>query len=434
MTDIKVTPEDVLSTSTEDTQAPGGDVSPNQPGHKDEPGAAPQPGSSPQPATTPSPQPDTTSQPAVEPTKIQAATPQPEPPKVRTDEGTPAAGQQADIELKTEAGAVAAPMDPTKIGQGEKIADEPGGPPAAYATRKVNEGIAKEKAGPVIEHVNPHYADPPCTPSQIVMVQNHILETLAERARMEQAAAAMGKQEKRHKDNQGPVAKLEERTEDAISATEAHKQAVARREEANAKSQGDEAKVKKHLDDYGDEASKLSKIKSLLSGFEEFSSLGYSLPDWWPLGKVKFYIVHMNNDARRFLSQMNRTDKAIGDQEDAQPKRQESLQEDAGTIASTKSKADDSGESLDFTKEDAEDFDKDNTAHLDEAVKLKTETGQAKTLLDAHARQKKAQAQTMAVDLQAWAQNHKKARTDAIEATKQKYLKQGYKIVEVKEL
>jgi hypothetical protein len=266
-------------------------------------------------------------------------------------------------------------------------------------------------------------------------VENHILDTLAERARMEDAAKKTAAQEKHHKENEQPLTEMQKGTADALTATEAHKQAVQRRGDANNSSQKKEGEVKTSLESYEERASELNRLKFLLKGFERFTSLAYSLPDDpGILVGAKRSIIKMNTDAKKFLARMDEVETTMTSQKSAQAKRKKKLEADSGKIKDTDKKAAQSNDTLDGAKTDADDFDADNKAHLDDATKLKNTSNQIAGQLDTHGNQKKAQAQSMASDLQAWAQNHKKARTDALESTKQKYIKQGYKILEVKEL
>ena len=74
------------------------------------------------------------------------------------------------------------------------------GPAGVVAMRSA----VKARSEPIIRHVNPNYAPPPCMPQDIVNIQNDILQALEAKAQAEGVAAAMTAQEKHHKANEKP--------------------------------------------------------------------------------------------------------------------------------------------------------------------------------------------------------------------------------------
>jgi hypothetical protein len=142
----------------------------------------------------------------------------------------------------------------------------------------------------------------------------------------------------------------------------------------------------------------------------------------------------MNKDTTKFLDQLDQMDSTMNDQEANKGDRQQKIQGTVDKLHDTAAQADQSNQSFDKAKETTEGLDKDNKARLDEASKMHGEADRNAYGLKADADQKKAKAQSMAAAMQAWAQNHRKARLDALEETKTGLEKQGYKILEVKEL
>jgi L-lactate utilization protein LutB len=65
---------------------------------------------------------------------------------------------------------------------------------------------------------------------------------------------------------------------------------------------------------------------------------------------------------------------------------------------------------------------------------MKQEAASDGQKLDAQARQKEAQAQSMAAAWQSWAQRHRQARADALEQTKKRMEQLGYQNVEAQGL
>ena len=82
-------------------------------------------------------------------------------------------------------------------------------------------------------------------------------------------------------------------------------------------------------------------------------------------------------------------------------------------------------------KQTTGDLKTDNKDKLKEATTVRTEASSAASSLDSQAQQKQAHVESLAASLQAWAQEHQKARNDALEATKKKLEQRGYKVTEV---
>ena len=253
-----------------------------------------------------------------------------------------------------------------------------------------------------------------------------------------------------HKANEKPLANMQEKTGEAISATEAHKQAVDRRTEANEKKKENEDHAQGTLSDYSNRAAKLSVITVPMRGFERFTSLAHSLPDnedslsplaqaaigpaFGTLISAKQGILKMNSDSKRFLDQLDNMDKTMEEQKAAQGDRSKQVAADASTLQETDKNAAESGQELNKAQQTTKDLDSKNKDRVAEAGKLHQEAAQNAATLDGQAQQKQAQAQNLATGLQEWAQTHQQARQDSLEQTKSNLEQQGYRITEVKEL
>jgi hypothetical protein len=186
---------------------------------------------------------------------------------------------------------------------------------------------------------------------------------------------------------------------------------------------------------YSEEAGKLATIKIPMRGFKKFTGLAYSLPDDpGVLVSVKRGLIKMNTDTTKFLDQLDQMDAAMDQQKSAQSARQQKLEGDAKTLDQTNQNANESKSSFQQANDTTGQLDSDNKARKDEAAKMKNEAAQDAQGLQKDAEQKKAKAQSMAAALDSWAQNHRKARLDALEQTKKNLEARGYKITEVKEL
>src|SRR6202035_3062908 len=193
-----------------------------------------------------------------------------------------------------------------------------------------------ESTAPVIERVNPNYAPPPGTPDDVISLQNQIIDTLDARAKAEQFAGLMKKQEEHHKANEKPIGDMTKKTDEAIRATEAHERAVANRDEANKRKKENEDKARSKLDDYSTRAGKLTSLTGPMRLLKGFTGLASSLPDE-PDFVLRFKrgVLKMNADSARFLAQLDKMDKTMAEQKTEQTGRRQQIAADAGTIAQT---------------------------------------------------------------------------------------------------
>jgi hypothetical protein len=309
------------------------------------------------------------------------------------------------------------------------------GPGGGVAAALSLSGFEKARREPVVEHVNPQYPEPPGTLQDHVNVQNQLLDILQARAQAEAAQQVGGREEAKHQANQEPIQKAQEGSKEAISATEAHKQVIARREEANKKSGENEDSAKKSIEDYGSRSAKLVAITGPLRAFERFTYLATYLPDSPDvLVRVKSSILKVHSDAEKFLKALGNVDSSMKQQGAEQPKRAEQIKSDAEKLTQTDQEADKSGQSLDKAQQGTTALQADNEANLQLAAKMKQEAASDGQKLDAQARQKEAQAQSMAAAWQSWAQRHRQARADALEQTKKRMEQLGYQNVEAQGL
>jgi hypothetical protein len=286
----------------------------------------------------------------------------------------------------------------------------------------------------VVERVNPEYQPPPGTPSDLVSLRNQIIDTLAARAQAEQFSQLMQRQEKHHKDNEKPLADAQKGTEQSITATEAHKKAIANREEANNRKKQQEDSAGDKLDDYDGRRGKLVALTVPLKGLASFTGLASSLPDSPGfVGRFKRRVLKVNSDAEGFLAQLDKMDQAVADQKTQQAERRQDIATDGATIKSTAEKAEDSGDWFDDAKESADDFDAKNKERKEEAERERKAAQQTSGALDRQVRQKESQAVSLAAAIQSWAIGHRQARLAALEATRKRLEGMGYRVTEVRE-
>ena len=283
-----------------------------------------------------------------------------------------------------------------------------------------------------MERVNPHYQSPPCSPQDIVNVQNEILQTLDAREKAEDVAKAMAGEEKHHQTNEEPLTKVAAKTTEAVDAKTAHENVVKRRAEANQGKQKSEQDVGAAANNYQSKASGLGALITSMKLFSRFTGLASSLPDSPDiLQSAKNGILRLSNKTHHFVDQMEQADKAMKEQGQHQQVRLDGAKQDGETIKGTDQKAKESGEKLTKTQDDTKTIAKTNDDKKAEAAGLKNESTQAAGTLAGEAETKTAKSQSLAAALQAWAENHRKARQDAIAGTMEKYQNQGYTDVKV---
>ncbi len=287
---------------------------------------------------------------------------------------------------------------------------------------------------PIVERVSPRYPNPPGTPDDLVSLRNQIIDTLAARAQTEQFADKMAEQQKHHEANQKPLESLKKGNEESISATQAHQQAIANRDEANQRKQESEGKARSKIDDYSSRAGQLTSLTVPLKGLSKFTGLASSLPEEPNVvGSFKRKVLKVNSDSNRFLAQMDQMDQTMAGQKGQHEERDKGIKADADTLKDTNTRADRSAEAFAAAKETTEDFDKENQDRIKESSEQKAAARQSTAKLETQARQKQSQAVSLAAAMQFWAQSHQQARRDALEQTRVRLEAIGYRVTEVRE-
>ena len=322
-------------------------------------------------------------------------------------------------------------MDP-RASTAALVLGGPAGLLAAHAASELGKGFAQARREPVIEHVKPDYEPPPGSPQDVVDLQNDMLKILEQRAAVEGVQSSAGTEQSRHKANEMPVDTLQQGTDKALSAKDAHEQMVARRATANASKSENEGRAKERIDDYPTQAAKLTTLTGPMRAVQRFTSLAAILPDSPDvLVGAKRGILKLSADSKRFLDQLDGVDKSMKAQSAAQPAREKQIAADASTIKETEDQAKTSGDTLSQTKDAAAKFKDDNAANKDAAGKLKADAAKTGASLEADAQQKDTEAKSLAAALDAWAHKHSQARTDAVNKTKARLEAKGYKNIEV---
>jgi hypothetical protein len=405
-----------------------------EPGSGDpSPAPAPEP---PKPAPPPAPQaeappPGPAAAPAAAaPDETAGATPATSPPKPPSVKMVAAPSPTAPA-----AKPVKPPPPAASAGQAELPPVAPQSKPVA--TPEASSGAAPpplKSDAPITERVNPPYQPPPGTPDQIVSLRNQVVDTLAARAQQEEFAGLMSRQEQNHKANQKPLGDMKAKTDEAITATEAHKRAVAHRDEANQRKLDQEKEAEGKLTDYDTKAGELLALKLPLKGVQKFTGLAAALPDD-PQGVLRFKngMLKMSKDSSNFIAKLDQIDKTVADQKAGAGDRQVAAKADGNLLNQTKDKAGASKDSLTSAKDTTADVDTANTDRMDQAKSEKTAAQNAAGALDKQAKDKTQQADSLAAAMQAWANQHRKTRLDALAQTRKRLEAQGWRVTEAAE-
>ena len=272
-----------------------------------------------------------------------------------------------------------------------------------------------------VERVNPQYPNPPGTPQQLAAIQLEIENLLAARARAEQAATQMSQQESRHQAQQQPIRQSVQDAGTALSATQAHQQAVARHEQTNQAQQQRQQEAQTLVAGYPSRAAGIAALTIPLAAFEGFTSLASHLP-----GSAGDKMSQMNQDSRRLQDSFVQMAVNMATQEAAQPARQESLQQDQARLQATNQQTTTTQQDFQSAQEGAQTMQQNNETRLADAQAARTEADNQQTDLSQAADRKQQQAQTLSQELQAWASAHKAARQAKITETQQRLRGQGY--------
>jgi hypothetical protein len=390
------------------------------------PGVQPAAPAAPAPAAAPSPLAATTAEPAA----AAPAPPQPAPLTSAAPSAQPPAAETAGAQPGTPApavGASTAPPEPTSSSAGA-------GPAASSLAPTPRVPGSLQSQGAIVERVNPNYQPPPGTPDDLASLRNQVIDTLGMRANSEQFAQTMATQEAHHAANEKPVAELQKGTTEAITATEAHKRAIASRDEANARKKAQESEVHGTLEDYSSRAGRLVTLTGPLRALARFTGLASHFPDEpEPVVRFKRGILKINADSSHFISQLDKMDETISAQKAQQAERDKGVAADAATIKATDQKAGQSGEKLDAAKGTADDFDEKNKQRKSDAGEARKSSTAAAARFDAQAQQKQGQTISLAAAMQSWAQGHRHARVAALEASRKRLEALGYRVTEVRE-
>lgn len=298
---------------------------------------------------------------------------------------------------------------------------------AAHNARFTDDNQASASA-PGVERVNPNYSPPPGTPQQLEAIQQEIENLFAARAQAEQAERSMETQEADVQANQAPIQEAVTEMDAAVSATQAHQEAVTRRQQLNQEQQQRQSESAGLISGYPSRIAGASALMIPLGLFKDMSGLLVGIRD--PIGSSARSI---NRDTTNLQNAFLQMDTSMSEQDEAGPAKEQALASDAETLTGAGEEATESQQQLEQAGEGAQNLQQENEEKITEAGNARAEAQQQGSQLDNALDTKQGQAQSLSTQLQVWAQEHKDARSQAIEQTVQQLEADGFTGVQVSE-
>ncbi|MEJ2853704.1 MULTISPECIES: hypothetical protein [unclassified Saccharothrix] len=296
---------------------------------------------------------------------------------------------------------------------------------AAFAAQFTDDNQLPAGAGTVVERVNPRYQDPPGTPADIAALKGEIVNILGERAQAELAQQRMARQQAAHEANRAPFDAAVKDATGGTSAVDAHQQAIAHKNEANARKKAEQENASSTVGTYANRAAGIVALTGPLAAFERFSHYASMIPG--PPGRA---MTKLHTDSTRLLATFAGMDTKMGQVGKEQPAKQAQIAGEKDRITATDAKSKQSATDVKTAQEGAGKLKDANESALKDAVTAGQTAGQEKQELTDAAQVKQEKAQTLAAKMDAWAQEHQAARRTAIAQTMEKLRQKGYDVSE----
>jgi chromosome segregation ATPase len=195
---------------------------------------------------------------------------------------------------------------------------------------------------------------------------------------------------------------------------------VARREAVNQEQQQRQQEGQGLVSGYPSRATGLAVLAGPLAVWEGFTSLASHLP-----GSAGDTFVQMNTEAQRMQQSFDQMAAGMVGADQAQPAQAAALQGDAGRLEQTGTESKSSEVELRSAQAGAQGLQRSNAAAGNEAQQLQGAAEQRQQDLADAAAQEEEHATTLAEQMTTWAQNHRAARQQAIDATMERLRSQG---------
>ncbi|MFT5584135.1 MAG: hypothetical protein ACI9VR_001720 [Cognaticolwellia sp.] len=259
------------------------------------------------------------------------------------------------------------------------------------------------------EPINPAYQEPPGSPEQLDVIMGQIDQLLAGRAAAEQAEQVATAHRGAHQANVAPITEAVTETAGAMSAQQAHDEAVARTQAANDEQKARQSESEGVVSGYEQQSVGLATIKGPLAAFRGFTWIASKIP-----GGAGRAMGRMNDDANKMNDAFGQMDSTMADQRANAGTKSEQLGVVDEVLTGSKTTAGANREQLDTAAQGAQGLAQANDSKVSEASSAEEEASTQASQLNAKAEEKKGEKATLKSQLVSWAQGHKAARDAAI--------------------
>ncbi len=266
-----------------------------------------------------------------------------------------------------------------------------------------------------VERANPAYPEPPCTPAQIEAIRGHISELRQARAQATHAEGQMDAEIATHTANEGPLAETVATTEAGLEATEQHAEKTQCTADANAGQQERQTEVAENVSHYSEHESAIDGLRTPARAFQGMMDLASYLP-----GDAGEAMAGMNRDATQMLSAFDEMDASMAAQETAGETCTTKLEDDATQLEATSTEGEATHEQLTTAQTDATTIEEQNTCAVEEATENRSAAEMAGGEIDSKIDEQESKAESLAQQLQSWAEAHRAARMTALSDTQKK--------------
>lgn len=306
--------------------------------------------------------------------------------------------------------------------------------PGAYGDIRGPEGATQEEMAELraeaevnAEPVNPQYPSPRCSEADLLRMEDDIEAALAERAQAEADAAEMEASAQVAEENQATAEAVAGQTQSVAGpAAQAHAALIARRQQRNQEQQQKLAQSQEQSMSASEEVGGTTTLITMLGIWSGFTGLMSYLP-----GSIGATFEEMQGEANTFILKLLEAKGLIeGEAQAGEPRLAES-QANQGQIEATAAENEASQSTIGQAEADVsavadQQGEQASEAH-ETAACFQAEADEAGTLAEDMA----AEHESLAEELQAWAEEHKAARALAVEETRVRLEEQGYTVTQV---
>ncbi|HET9658422.1 MAG TPA: hypothetical protein VFP72_23925, partial [Kineosporiaceae bacterium] len=292
-----------------------------------------------------------------------------------------------------------------------------GGPERDNGHRNGPEATAEGgEPASVVETVNPNYPAPPGTQEQLDRMSQDIQVLLAGRARARARQAEASRVASSLQAQAEQINQAQAGIDETAQAASAHQGEVADTSKANTRSEQGHEKAGQDISGGASELTGVATLETLLAGWSGFTGLVLRFDALLPDRAVSAFR-QMNDDSTRFMGKLVSTKEGITLQKSLQPSRGAAIAQAGQRIDATSEQAQSTQAGLTQSKERAADLVRNNQEHRAHADAEQEKASDEASRAESSAGELQSRHDTLAQQLQAWAQAHAAAREEAIAQT-----------------